>query len=101
MRMLLAEAERALVELRYPLSSRSSSNQSFERGMLLFALNTLYQSVQRHRHLFSPAEWRSVRRDIMSLADNDIPVENKLTIVSRIRFSVKAFQPEPHRVPRL
>lgn len=101
MRMLLAEAERALVELRYPLSSRSSSNQSFERGMLLFALNTLYQSVQRHRQLFSPAEWRSVRQDIMSLADNDIPVENKLTIVSRIRFSVKAFQPEPHRVPRL
>jgi nuclear-control-of-ATPase protein 2 len=62
MRLLLAEAERALVELRYPPSSRATGNQSFERGMLLFALNTLFQSVQRHRQFFTPAEWRSVRR---------------------------------------
>lgn len=100
MRVLLAEAERALAELRYPHRSRASSNQSFERGMLLFALNTLFQCVQRHRHFFSPAEWRAVRQDIMSLADNDMPVDNKLTVVHRL-MRIKAFMPEPHRVPSL
>ena len=56
--MLLGEAERALTELQY------SRDQSFASGMLLYALNTLYQSVQRHRQFFSPAEWRarSIRR---------------------------------------
>ena len=53
MRMLLAEAERALTELQY------SENQSFASGMLLYALNTLYQSVQRHRQYF---QGRSVGR---------------------------------------
>ena len=71
MRMLLAEAERALTELQY------SENQSFASGMLLYALNTLYQSVQRHRQYFSPAEWRAVRVDIMTLSDNEVPVESK------------------------
>ena len=36
--MLLGEAERALTELQY------SRDQSFASGMLLYALNTLYQS---------------------------------------------------------
>mmetsp|Transcript_24655 Transcript_24655/g.61420 ORF Transcript_24655/g.61420 Transcript_24655/m.61420 type:complete len:637 (-) Transcript_24655:86-1996(-) len=96
MRLLLAEAERALAELRYPPNSRTN-NQSFERGMLLFALNTLFISVQRHRQIFSPQEWRAVRHDIMSLADNDMTVDNKLTVVARLS-RIKAFMPEPHRV---
>jgi len=96
MRLLLAEAERALAELRYPPNSRTN-NQSFERGMLLFALNTLFISVQRHRQFFSPQEWRAVRHDIMSLADNDMTVDNKLTVVARLS-RIKAFMPEPHRV---
>jgi nuclear-control-of-ATPase protein 2 len=36
----------------------------------------------------------------MSLADNDMPVDNKLTVVGRLA-RVKAFCPEPHRVPAL
>ena len=74
--MLLAEAERALTELQY------SDNKSFASGMLLYALNTLFQSVQRHRQYFSPAEWRAVRADIMTLSDNDVPIESKSRVVS-------------------
>ena len=92
--MLLAEAERALTELQY------SENQSFASGMLLYALNTLYQSVQRHRQYFSPAEWRAVRVDIMTLSDNEVPVESKSRVVGRLA-RIKAFIPEPHRVPNL
>lgn len=99
MRLLLAEAERALADLRFP-RSRTTNNQSFERGMLLFALNTLFQCVQRHRQYFSPAEWRAVRQDIMSLADNDMSVDNKLNVVARLA-RIKAFLPEPHRVPMI
>ena len=94
MRMLLAEAERALTELQY------SDNKSFASGMLLYALNTLFQSVQRHRQYFSPAEWRAVRADIMTLSDNDIPIESKSRVVSRLA-RIKAFIPEPHRVPNI
>ncbi len=94
MRLLLGEAERALEELRY------SRDQSFASGMLLYALNTLFQSVQAHRKYFSPGEWRAVRVDIMTLSDNEVPVESKLTVVSRIA-RMKAFVPEPHRVPAI
>ena len=87
MRLLLNEAERALAELLHPPKSRAqaSCNQSFERGMLLFSLNTLYQSVLKHRQFFSPAEWRSVKQDITALADNDVAVESKLTVIGRMR----------------
>jgi|Transcript_5921 nuclear-control-of-ATPase protein 2 len=94
MRMLLGEAERALTELQY------SRDQSFASGMLLYALNTLYQSVQRHRQFFSPAEWRAVRVDIMTLSDNEVPIEAKTLVVGRLA-RIKAFIPEPHRVPNL
>ena len=92
--VLLAEAERALTELQY------SDNKSFASGMLLYALNTLFQSVQRHRQYFSPAEWRAVRADIMTLSDNEVPIEAKTLVVGRLA-RVKAFIPEPHRVPNL
>ena len=72
--MLLGEAERALTELQY------SRDQSFASGMLLYALNTLYQSVQRHRQFFSPEEWRAVRVDIMTLSDNEVPIESKTLV---------------------
>uniref|UniRef100_A0A7S0ID35 Nuclear control of ATP synthase 2 n=1 Tax=Micromonas pusilla TaxID=38833 RepID=A0A7S0ID35_MICPS len=94
MRMLLGEAERALAELTY------SRNKSFASGMLLYALNTLFQSVQKHRNCFSPAEWRAVRLDIMTMSDNEVPVESKLNAVARLA-RVKAFVPEPHRVPQI
>ena len=94
MRMLLGEAERALTELTY------SRNKSFASGMLLYALNTLFQSVQKHRNCFSPAEWRAVRLDIMTMSDNEVPVESKLNAVARLA-RVKAFVPEPHRVPQI
>jgi nuclear-control-of-ATPase protein 2 len=94
MRMLLGEAERALAELTY------SRNKSFASGMLLYALNTLFQSVQKHRQFFSPAEWRSVRLDIMTMSDNEVPVESKLNAVARLA-RVKVFVSEPHRVPQI
>lgn len=100
LRLLLAEAERALAELLHPPKSRANSNQSFEFGMLLFSLSTLYTNVCKNRHFFSPAEWRSVKLDINLLADNDVPVESKMIVVGRLRTS-KAFLPEPHRVPTL
>jgi len=62
----------------------STIHQSLSAGMLLYALNTLFQCVQRHRRLFSPAEWRSVRLDIMLLADNEVNIENKILTASRL-----------------
>lgn len=41
-----------------------------------------------------------MRVDIMTLSDNEVPVESKLTVVSRIA-RMKAFVPEPHRVPAI
>ena len=95
MRMLLGEAERALAELTY------SRNKSFASGMLLYALNTLFQSVQKHRQFFSPAEWRSVRLDIMTMSDNEVPVESKRNAVARLALmglglDVKLFKPHSH-----
>ena len=94
MRTLLGEAERALTDLQY------SRDHSIASGMLLYAFNTLYQSVQRHRQFFSPEEWRAVRVDIMTLSDNEVPIESKTLVVGRLA-RVKAFIPEPHRVPNL
>mgnify|MGYP003305971631 FL=1 len=91
MRMLLHEAERALTSLKI------AERRSVQQGMLIYALNSLYQAIQRHQHLFSRDEWRSVRIDVLELADPSIPIDNKLVTVARLSRT-KALIPEPHRV---
>ena len=60
--MLLHEAERALTNLKSPSGEA-------QQGMLIYALDALYAAVQRHQHLFTRDEWRSVRIDVLELAD--------------------------------
>ena len=94
MRLLLSEAERALSNLRI------AERRSVQQGMLIYALNALYLTLQRHQDLFSKAEWRSVRADVLELADPSLPVEHKLVTIARLGRT-KALIPEPHRVRHL
>ncbi len=91
MRMLLHEAERALTNLKI------AERRSVQQGMLIYALDALYAAVQRHQHLFTRDEWRSVRIDVLELADPRVPIDNKLVTVARLART-KALVPEPHRV---
>ena len=91
MRMLLHEAERALTNLKI------AERRSVQHGMLIYALNSLYAAVQRNHHLFTRAEWRSVRVDVLELADPSVPIDNKLVTVARLART-RALVPEPHRV---
>ena len=104
MRLLLAEAERALSKLLHPgENGNGNGNQrweSFSRGVLLFSLSTLYSSVSQHRAMFSPAEFRSVLSDLSYIAEPSVSPDAKLLVIGRLR-ATKAFLPEPHRVPSI
>ena len=78
MRMLLHEAERALTNLKI------AERRSVQQGMLIYALDALYAAVQRHQHLFTRDEWRSVRIDVLELADPRVPIDNKLVTVDAL-----------------
>lgn len=91
MRMLLHEAERALTNLKI------AERRSVQQGMLIYALNSLYAAVQRNQHLFTRAEWRSARVDVLELADPSISIDNKLVTVARLART-RALIPEPHRI---
>jgi len=94
MRLLLAEAERALCNLKI------AERRSVQQGMLIYALNALYLALQRYHALFSKNEWRTVRADVLELADPSVPIDNKLVCIARLART-KALIPEPHRVRRL
>ena len=94
MRLLLAEAERALCNLKI------AERRSVQQGMLIYALNSLYLALQRYHGLFSKNEWRTVRADVLELADPSISIDNKLVCIARLART-KALIPEPHRVRKL
>ena len=69
--------------------------------MLLYAVNALYASVQKHKHMFTPKEFRGVKLDAMALADVGVSIEGKLLTTQRLARIYKGFQSEPHRVPSI
>ena len=76
-------------------------NETFHQGMLLYAVNALYASVQKHKRMFSPKEYRGVKLDAMALADVGVSIEGKLLTTARLARIYKGFQSEPHRVPSI
>ena len=73
----------------------------FHQGMLLYAVNALYASVQKHKRMFTPKEFRGVKLDAMALADVGVSIEGKLLTTQRLARIYKGFQSEPHRVPSI
>jgi hypothetical protein len=76
-------------------------NETFHQGMLLYAVNALYASVQKHKRMFTPKEFRGVKLDAMALADVGVSIEGKLLTTQRLARIYKGFQSEPHRVPSI
>jgi len=76
-------------------------NETFHQGMLLYAVNALYASVQKHKRMFTPKEFRGVKLDAMALADVGVSIEGKLLTTARLARIYKGFQSEPHRVPSI
>ena len=84
-----------------PYVDENLENETFHQGMVLYAVNALYASCQKHKNLFTLNEYRGVKLDVMALADVSVSIEGKMTTTNRLQRAYKCLQAEPHRVPSI
>jgi nuclear-control-of-ATPase protein 2 len=86
LRMLLVEAERALVQC-----NEEGEAGALEMGLQIFCVNALYVAVREQRPLMSGLEWYNLKTDILELAGPKVAVERKLRILGRMHQSYSIF----------
>ncbi|EFJ26292.1 hypothetical protein SELMODRAFT_98278 [Selaginella moellendorffii] len=92
-RMLVAEAERAVIQYQLFKDKNEESQALWQYGMLLYALDRLYRALSKNG--ISKAEWFSLREDVLDLAKPNLDTHYKLLITARMGRLYECIAPVP------
>lgn len=90
-RLLMVDVERAIMDCQLAQPEGIEGPPSEQVGRLIYTLHLLYRAVQWPAK--RAGEWKSLRRDILDLAQPDLRAEQKLLIAARMERIYECLQP--------
>lgn len=89
-RLLLVDVERKIMEYQV-LMDQQEENALWTFGMTLYTLDRLYKATERHAS--ATGEWKSLRADILDLANPRLATHYKLAITARMARAYECLLP--------
>ncbi|XP_059665453.1 protein DGS1, mitochondrial [Cornus florida] len=94
-RLLIVEVERRIMQFQTCLDQGLENDAQSMYGLLLYSLDHLYRSVERHAK--ATGEWPWLREDIRDLGKPGLQITYKLTITSRMERVYDCLLPSTKR----